>query len=190
MTPAIGKKVEARYVPVFNYHGGVPSTPARTTDTQRRGESMRKNSGKGNVLANSPKLISPVRRKQRHQIMFKPAKGSDPWWHYLGMRLTRILLLLSSLCLASIAQPTGAVLERTLRVQSKFGTGTIFSIDVDGREYWITAAHIVTGATGKPYGRVKEKTIQLQLLDPGGINGGAIIAHRTPRKRRFVAVEK
>jgi hypothetical protein len=24
--------------------------------------------------------------------------------------------------------------------------GTIFSIDVDGREYWITAKHILTGA--------------------------------------------
>jgi hypothetical protein len=37
-----------------------------------------------------------------------------------------------------------------------------------GREYWVTAAHIITGATGKPYGRVKEKTIEPQLLNSGG----------------------
>ena len=44
----------------------------------------------------------------------------------------------------------------------------MFSIDVDGREYWITAAHILTGAKGKPYGRVAEKTVELKLLNPGG----------------------
>ena len=37
-----------------------------------------------------------------------------------------------------------------------------------GREYWVTAAHILTGAKGKPYGRVGTSTVQLDLLNPGG----------------------
>ncbi|MDQ1473750.1 MAG: hypothetical protein QOJ99_5230 [Bryobacterales bacterium] len=77
------------------------------------------------------------------------------------------LLFLCSLCILR-AQPTYNALSRTWRVQSPYGTGTIFSIDVDGREYWVTAAHILTGAKGKPYGRITDKTVELQLLNPGG----------------------
>ena len=66
------------------------------------------------------------------------------------------------------AQPTFNALSRTLRVQSQYGTGTIFNIDVDGREYWVTATHILTGAKGKPYGRVADKTVDLKILNPGG----------------------
>jgi hypothetical protein len=87
---------------------------------------------------------------------------------YLGMRSFRISLLF--LCAAFVlgAQPTFNAMSRTLRVQSKHGTGTIFNIDVDGREYWVTATHILTGAKGKPYGRIAEKTIELKILNPGG----------------------
>ena len=42
--------------------------------------------------------------------------------------------------------------------------GTIFSIDVDEREYWITAKHIITGAKHPPYGTVEAKTVVLQIL--------------------------
>jgi hypothetical protein len=77
-------------------------------------------------------------------------------------------MLLFSGVFALSAQPTFDILARTLRIQSQYYTGTVFSIDVDGREYWITAAHIVTGAKGKPYGRVKEKNIELKILNPGG----------------------
>jgi hypothetical protein len=77
------------------------------------------------------------------------------------------LLFFFSAWLAS-AQPTFNALSRTLRVQSQYGTGTIFNIDVDGREYWVTANHIVTGAKGKPYGRIAAKTVELKILNPGG----------------------
>jgi hypothetical protein len=84
------------------------------------------------------------------------------------MRLIRLLLFgLFAVCVVH-AQPTFNVLARTLRVQSQYGTGTIFNIDIDGREYWVTAAHILTGAKGKPFGRVKTKTVDLQILNPGG----------------------
>ena len=71
-------------------------------------------------------------------------------------------------CAALSAQPTVSALSRTYSLQSKHYTGTMFCIDVDGREYWITAVHILTGAKGKPYGRVTEKTTELHYLNPGG----------------------
>ena len=37
-----------------------------------------------------------------------------------------------------------------------------------GANTWVTAAHIVTGAKGKPYGRVTTKTVDFQILNPGG----------------------
>jgi hypothetical protein len=84
------------------------------------------------------------------------------------MRLFQLaLILLFNACFAT-AQPTFNALSRTLRVQSRYGTGTIFNIDVDGREYWVTATHILTGAKGKPYGLVTDKTLELKILNPGG----------------------
>jgi hypothetical protein len=80
----------------------------------------------------------------------------------------RISLLFLCVAMFLRAQPTFDTLRRTLRVESKYGTGTIFNIDVDGREYWVTATHILTGAKGKPYGRITEKTVELRLLNPGG----------------------
>ncbi len=82
------------------------------------------------------------------------------------MKLRFLALLFFGFAL--MAQPTINMLSRTLRVQSQYGTGTIFSIDIDSREYWVTATHIVTGAKGKPYGRISQKTIELKLLNPGG----------------------
>jgi hypothetical protein len=87
---------------------------------------------------------------------------------YPGVKsLTISLLFFGSFGFLS-AQPTTDVFARTLMIQSKYFTGTTFSIDVDGREYWITAAHIITGAKGKPYGRVTDKTVDLKILNPSG----------------------
>src|ERR1051325_2597643 len=84
------------------------------------------------------------------------------------MRVSR--LLVPVLCAASSlgAQPTINMLQRVSMIEYKKERGTIFSIDVDGREYWITAKHILTGAKGKPYGTVAEKTIEVKLLNPSG----------------------
>lgn len=49
-------------------------------------------------------------------------------------------------------------------VKSDKEGGTIFSIDVDGREYWITAKHILTGAKHPPFGTVEAKTVTLSIL--------------------------
>jgi len=69
---------------------------------------------------------------------------------------------------ATLAQsmPTTNVLTRMTVVRSEYGSGTVFSIDVDRREYWITAKHVLTGAKHPPYGSITKKSVSLQLLDP------------------------
>lgn len=53
-------------------------------------------------------------------------------------------------------------------VESKYGRGTIFSVDVNHREYWVTAKHILTGAEHPPYGSIDDQTASLRILNPGG----------------------
>ncbi len=97
----------------------------------------------------------------------------------------RILGLLTVTLLAAagilVAQPTINVLQRVFMIDYKSQRGTSFSIDVDGREYWITARHILTGAKSKPYGTFADNTVEVkllsQLLNPGG-NGERWIPER------------
>jgi hypothetical protein len=53
-------------------------------------------------------------------------------------------------------------------VQSQYGRGSIFSIDVDQREYWITAKHLLNGRLHPPYGVIGAKSIALKILNPIG----------------------
>jgi hypothetical protein len=88
---------------------------------------------------------------------------------YSIMRNLHLASMIFLVTLAASAQPTTSILMRTFMVQTKDGArGTAFSIDIDSREYWITARHVVTGAKGKPYGTLAENTIDLKLLNPGG----------------------
>jgi hypothetical protein len=67
---------------------------------------------------------------------------------------------------AQTAAPTFDIILRVLMVESKHSRGSIFSIDVDQREYWITARHILTGVRhGPPYGAITEKEISLRILN-------------------------
>ncbi len=68
---------------------------------------------------------------------------------------------------AAQSMPTSNILTRVLMVQSQYGFGTIFSVDVGNREYWITAKHVLTGAEHPPYGSIHSKTVSLQILNPG-----------------------
>jgi hypothetical protein len=82
--------------------------------------------------------------------------------------LAVLVLVVSSLSAlsAQTAIPTLNTMGRVYMVHSEHGWATIFALDVDNREYWITAKHVVTGAEHPPYGSVKEKTVRLELLDP------------------------
>jgi hypothetical protein len=72
---------------------------------------------------------------------------------------------------AQSAQVTVGTITRTVMVKSQYGTASIFSIDVDKREYWITAKHVLTGAKHPPFGSVEAKEVTLSLLSPDASAG-------------------
>jgi hypothetical protein len=74
------------------------------------------------------------------------------------------LLFCLPMAKAQSANVTNDVLLRTFMVKSDKESGTIFSIDIDEREYWVTAKHIVTGAKHPPFGTVDSKTVKLNIL--------------------------
>jgi hypothetical protein len=84
------------------------------------------------------------------------------WFHAV------FILTFPALLLAQSPQPTNNVITRILMIASSVERGTAFSLDVDNREYWITAKHILTGATHPPYGSYKKKSETLFLMNPGG----------------------
>lgn len=62
---------------------------------------------------------------------------------------TKALSALLVLCLAGVAAqaqvPTSNVLYRTLRIKTAASTGSAFTIEVDGKQYLITARHLLKG---------------------------------------------
>lgn len=78
------------------------------------------------------------------------------------------LLLLIVLAPSTFAQPTMNILSRVVMVESSFGRGSAFSVDIDRREYWFTAKHLLTGAHHPPYGSISATRTTLRLLNPGG----------------------
>ncbi len=68
--------------------------------------------------------------------------------------------------LSAESMPTVNVLTRVSMVQSKYGRATIFSVDLDNREYWITAKHVLNGKQ-LPVGTFSDQSVTLQILNPG-----------------------
>lgn len=87
-------------------------------------------------------------------------------------RVVIVLVCLSSLIsrpsFAQSAQVTTAALYRTFMIHTVFGLGTAFSIDVDKREYWITAKHMLTGIKSGPAGAYTAKSATVSLLSQKG----------------------
>jgi len=83
-----------------------------------------------------------------------------------------ISLVLFAMCCSGLAaqsaMPTTNILFDTREVKFNGETGTIFPVDVDNREYWLTAKHLLTGRTSEPAGQVTEKSVSLDVLDPIG----------------------
>jgi hypothetical protein len=86
----------------------------------------------------------------------------------------KALLLLSAVMffgcrsLCQSAQATSGALFRTFMIETNFGRGTTFSIDVDNREYWITAKHMFTGIKTGPAGAFTTKRVQANILSQVG----------------------
>jgi hypothetical protein len=83
-----------------------------------------------------------------------------------------LFFIVPSSITAQSAMPTGTVLGRMLMIESDLNPkkvrGSTFSIDVDNREYWITAKHIITGAEKAPFGPIKSTSVTLQVESPAG----------------------
>ena len=73
--------------------------------------------------------------------------------------------------LAQTGPPTMEILTRVTEIRSPKASGSVFSIDVDNREYWITAKHVLTGAAHPPYGSIDARsvTVQVRKIDGPGI---------------------
>jgi hypothetical protein len=82
---------------------------------------------------------------------------------YFALLLFSLTFLSSS---GQSARPTGDALTRTMLIQTALGRGTVFSIDVDNREYWITAKHMFTGER-QPVGEMNDHTVSVAILNPG-----------------------
>jgi len=86
----------------------------------------------------------------------------------------RILLLLIAVVFFNCrspgksAQVTGGALFNTFMIETNLGRGTTFSIDLDHREYWITAKHMFTGIKTAPAGVFTKKTVQANILSQIG----------------------
>ncbi|HSY34441.1 MAG TPA: hypothetical protein VK814_01700 [Acidobacteriaceae bacterium] len=78
------------------------------------------------------------------------------------------ILSLRAACAGQSAQATNTALLRTVMIATNFGTGTAFSVDVDNREYWVTAKHMFTGIKTGPAGEFKTKTVQANILSISG----------------------
>jgi hypothetical protein len=89
------------------------------------------------------------------------------------MRLKAVLFLLTIMffscrSLGQSAQVTSNALGRTFMIETRVGRGTTFSIDVDNREYWITAKHMFTGIKTGPAGVFTSRTVQANILSQVG----------------------
>ena len=78
-----------------------------------------------------------------------------------------LALLVPSTLHSQIAVTTQA-LFRTFMIQTTHGRGTVFSIDVDNREYWITAKHVFNGVENGPVGTFTEKSVTADILSQSG----------------------
>lgn len=85
----------------------------------------------------------------------------------IRLLLVLISVLLPRICSGQVAAPVWPILVRTTMIEYGNERGTIFAVNVDGREYWITAKHILTGAQQPPYGRVVERKVKVHLLAKG-----------------------
>src|SRR5580698_5842786 len=85
----------------------------------------------------------------------------------------RSLLVIACLALLSGAACFGQsivvnriALLQTRLIQTTKSIGTAFVVNVDNREYWITAKHIFTGIENAPPGIFTTKTVQANILLP------------------------
>jgi hypothetical protein len=77
-----------------------------------------------------------------------------------------LTLLSGAACFGQSIVINRPALLQTRLIQTTKGIGTVFVVNVDDREYWITAKHIFTGIENAPPGIFTTKTVQANVLLP------------------------
>jgi len=77
-----------------------------------------------------------------------------------------LTLLSGAACFGQSIVINRPALLQTRLIQTTKGIGTVFVVNVDDREYWITAKHIFTGIENAPPGIFTTKTVQANILLP------------------------
>jgi hypothetical protein len=77
-----------------------------------------------------------------------------------------LTFLSAAACLGQSIPISRTALLETRLIQTTKSIGTVFVVNVDNREYWITAKHIFTGIENAPPGIFTTKTVQANVLMP------------------------
>jgi hypothetical protein len=77
-----------------------------------------------------------------------------------------LTLLFPAPCFSQSTIINKTALLQTRLIETKKSIGTAFVIEVDHREYWITAKHIFTGIENAPPGVFTTKTVEANVLFP------------------------
>jgi hypothetical protein len=77
-----------------------------------------------------------------------------------------LTLLSGAACLGESIVVNRLALLQTRLIQTTKGIGTVFVVNVDNREYWVTAKHLFTGIENAPPGVFMTKTVQANILLP------------------------
>ena len=88
---------------------------------------------------------------------------------------------------STVANPMA--LWQTRLISTAEGTGTAFALDVDNREYWITAKHLFTGITNAPPGVFTTKNVQANLLDPYNAGDGGVTPSQAWQSYTFTTID-
>jgi hypothetical protein len=100
-----------------------------------------------------------------------------------------LILLLSGSFSGQSTVANTLALYQTRLISTTKGTGTAFAVDVDNREYWITAKHIFTGIANAPPGVFATKTVEAKLLVPYEAGSGGATPEQTWRSYTFTAID-
>lgn len=77
-----------------------------------------------------------------------------------------LILLSGAACVGQSIVINRLALLQTRLIQTTKSVGTAFVVNVDNREYWITAKHLFTGIENAPPGVFTAKTVQANILLP------------------------
>jgi hypothetical protein len=99
------------------------------------------------------------------------------------------MLLLSATSSGQSTVANTSALSQTRLISTTNGTGTAFKLDVDNREYWVTAKHIFIGIANAPPGVFATKTVQANLLVPYDDGDSGAAPQQTWRSYTFTSID-